>query len=97
MCVLQEAGETELVLQIGESLLKERLPKSFKQDILLSIALAYVDLSRDAMALSPPDFIRGCEVLEMALKLLQVKISTIIMSFIFCFVLFKFQQTLAVL
>ncbi|KAL1542943.1 Protein ACCUMULATION AND REPLICATION OF CHLOROPLASTS 6, chloroplastic [Salvia divinorum] len=71
LCVLQEAGETELVLQIGESLLKERLPKSFKQDILLSVALAYVDLSRDAMALSPPDFIRSCEVLEMALKLLQ--------------------------
>ncbi|KAL6524755.1 Protein ACCUMULATION AND REPLICATION OF CHLOROPLASTS 6, chloroplastic [Orobanche minor] len=71
LCVLQEAGETELVLQIGESLLKERLPKSFKQDIVLSMALAYVDLSRDAMALSPPDFIIGCEVLEMALKLLQ--------------------------
>ncbi|KAL3640946.1 Protein ACCUMULATION AND REPLICATION OF CHLOROPLASTS 6, chloroplastic [Castilleja foliolosa] len=71
LCVLQEAGEMELVLQIAESLLKERLPKSFKQDIVLSIALAYVDLSRDAMALSPPDFIRGCEVLEMALKLLQ--------------------------
>ncbi|KAK6115275.1 hypothetical protein DH2020_007544 [Rehmannia glutinosa] len=71
LCVLQEAGETELVLQIGDSLLKERLPKSFKQDIVLSMALAYVDLSRDAMALSPPDFIRGCEVLEMALKLLQ--------------------------
>lgn len=70
---MQEAGETELVLQIGESLLKERLPKSFKQDIVLSMALAYVDLSRDSMALSPPDFIRGCEVLEMALKLLQVK------------------------
>ncbi|KAK4390753.1 protein ACCUMULATION AND REPLICATION OF CHLOROPLASTS 6, chloroplastic [Sesamum angolense] len=71
LCVLQEAGETELVLQIGGSLLRERLPKSFKQDIVLSMALAYVDLSRDAMALSPPDFIRGCEVLEMALKLLQ--------------------------
>ncbi|KAI3464880.1 hypothetical protein Pfo_021543 [Paulownia fortunei] len=71
LCVLQEAGETELVIQIGESLLKERLPKSFKQDIVLSMALAYVDLSRDAMALSPPDFIRGCEVLEMALKMLQ--------------------------
>ncbi|KAL7117427.1 hypothetical protein ACP275_03G071100 [Erythranthe tilingii] len=71
LCVLQETGETELVLRIGESLLKERLPKSFKQDILLSMALAYVDFSRDAMALSPPDFIKGCEVLEMALKLLQ--------------------------
>uniref|UniRef100_A0A803Q410 ARC6 IMS domain-containing protein n=1 Tax=Cannabis sativa TaxID=3483 RepID=A0A803Q410_CANSA len=71
LCVLQEAGKTELVLQIGESLLRERLPKSFKQDVVLAMALAYVDLSRDAMALSPPNFIRGCEVLERALKLLQ--------------------------
>ncbi|PON51983.1 DnaJ domain containing protein [Parasponia andersonii] len=71
LCVLQEAGKTELVLQIGESLLRERLPKSFKQDVVLAMALAYVDLSRDAMALSPPDFVRGCEVLERALKLLQ--------------------------
>lgn len=74
LCVLQEAGETALVLEIGESLLRERLPKSFKQDIVLAVALAYVDISRDAMALSPPDFIQGCEVLERALKLLQVNI-----------------------
>lgn len=70
--MLQEAGETEVVLKIGENLLKERLPKSFKQDVLLAMALAYVDVSRDAMALSPPDFITGCELLERALKLLQV-------------------------
>ncbi|KAL6207493.1 hypothetical protein ACLB2K_018451 [Fragaria x ananassa] len=71
LCVLQEAGKTELVLRIGESMLRERLPKSFKQDVVLVMALAYVDMSRDAMALSPPDFIQGCEVLERALKLLQ--------------------------
>ncbi|KAJ7957828.1 Accumulation and replication of chloroplasts 6, chloroplastic-like protein [Quillaja saponaria] len=71
LCLLQEAGETGLVLQIGEKLLRERLPKSFKQDVVLAMALAYVDMSRDAMALSPPDFITGCEVLERALKLLQ--------------------------
>ncbi|WCJ35146.1 Protein ACCUMULATION AND REPLICATION OF CHLOROPLASTS 6 chloroplastic [Euphorbia peplus] len=71
LCVLQEAGETEVVLQIGESLLRERLPKSFKQDVVLAMALAYVDISRDAMAFSPPDFVSGCEMLERALKLLQ--------------------------
>ncbi|KAJ6399552.1 hypothetical protein OIU77_020167 [Salix suchowensis] len=71
LCVLQEAGETGVVLQIGESLLRERLPKSFKQDVVLAMVLAYVDMSRDAMALDPPDFIRGREVLERALKLLQ--------------------------
>lgn len=72
LCMLQEAGETEVVLQIGESLLRERLPKAFKQDVVLTVALAYVDVSRDAMAVTPPDFIKGCEVLERALKLLQV-------------------------
>lgn len=74
MCVLQEAGETELVLEVGEGLLRERLPKAFKQDVVLAMALAYVDISRDAMALSPPDFIAACEMLERALKLLQVRI-----------------------
>lgn len=72
LCVLQEAGQSEVVLQIGQSLLRERLPKSFKQDVVLAMALAYVDMSRDAMAMNPPDFIRGCELLERALKLLQV-------------------------
>ncbi|XP_020534837.1 protein ACCUMULATION AND REPLICATION OF CHLOROPLASTS 6, chloroplastic isoform X2 [Jatropha curcas] len=71
LCLLQESGENEVVNKIGEDLLRERLPKSFKQDVVLAMALAYVDMSRDAMALNPPDFIRGCEMLERALKLLQ--------------------------
>ncbi|ESQ44826.1 hypothetical protein EUTSA_v10003151mg [Eutrema salsugineum] len=71
LCVLQEAGETEVVLRVGEALLKERLPKSFKQDVVLVMALAFVDISRDAMALDPPDFITGYEFVEEALKLLQ--------------------------
>lgn len=71
--MLQESGEADLVLRIGEDLLKGRLPKGFKQDVVLVMALAYVDMSRDAMALSPPDFIGGCEALERALKLLQVR------------------------
>lgn len=81
--MLQEAGKTQLVLQIGESLLRERLPKSFKQDVVLVMALAYVDMSRDVMELSPPDFIRGCEVLERALKLLQVMESSQAISCLF--------------
>ncbi|KAM7279065.1 hypothetical protein ACFE04_006199 [Oxalis oulophora] len=71
LCALQEAGEALVVLQIGEALLSERLPKSFKQDVVLAMALAYVDVSRDAMSFNPPDFISGCELLERALKLLQ--------------------------
>ncbi|CAN6480469.1 unnamed protein product [Victoria cruziana] len=71
LCLLQEVGENEVVIQVGQNLLAERLPKPFKQDIVLAMALAYVDLSRDAMALSPPDIIKGCELLERSLKLLQ--------------------------
>ncbi|KAG7604642.1 Protein ACCUMULATION AND REPLICATION OF CHLOROPLASTS 6 [Arabidopsis thaliana] len=71
LCVLQEGGETEIVLRVGEALLKERLPKSFKQDVVLVMALAFLDVSRDAMALDPPDFITGYEFVEEALKLLQ--------------------------
>lgn len=72
LCVLQECGESELVLRIGDDLLKERLAKSFKQDVVLAMALAFVDLSRDAMALIPPDLLSSCELLERALKLLEV-------------------------
>ncbi|KAL8153913.1 hypothetical protein V2J09_011673 [Rumex salicifolius] len=71
LCVLQEAGQSELVLLIGDSLLKERLPKSIKHDIVLTMALAYVDICRDGMSLTPPDYVQGCESLERALKLLQ--------------------------
>ncbi|KAF8685827.1 hypothetical protein HU200_043735 [Digitaria exilis] len=71
LCVLQEAGEAQLVLATGEQLLQDRPPKRFKQDVVLAMALAYVDLSRDAMSANPPDVIRCCEVLERALKLLQ--------------------------
>lgn len=80
--MLQEAGETQVVLQVGQKLLQERLPKSFKQDVVLTMALAYVDLSRDAMALSPPDFIKSCEVLERSLKLLQVLLLIFLCSMI---------------
>ncbi|KAM0897317.1 hypothetical protein ACQ4PT_022672 [Festuca glaucescens] len=71
LCALQEAGEAQAVLAIGEQLLEDRPPKRFKQDVVLAMALAYVDLSRDSMAASPPDVIFCCEVLERALKLLQ--------------------------
>ncbi|KAK3152015.1 hypothetical protein QOZ80_2BG0153240 [Eleusine coracana subsp. coracana] len=71
LCVLQEAGDSQLVLATGEQLLQDRPPKRFKQDVVLAMALAYVDLSRVAMAANPPDVIRCCEVLERALKLLQ--------------------------
>lgn len=70
--MLQESGDSEVVLQVGNRLLCERLSKPFKRDVVLAMALAYVDHSRDAMALNPPDLISSCDALERALKLLKV-------------------------
>lgn len=72
LCLLQESGETDVVLMVGSSLLKEGLQKSFKRDVVLAMVLAFVEMSRDAMLLSSPDFCKSREVLERALKLLQV-------------------------
>lgn len=71
LCLLQEVGEMEVVLQVGQELLRERLGKFFQRDVVLAMALAYVELSREAMAESPPAIVRSCELLERALKLLQ--------------------------
>ncbi|XP_024530626.1 protein ACCUMULATION AND REPLICATION OF CHLOROPLASTS 6, chloroplastic isoform X1 [Selaginella moellendorffii] len=71
LCLLQEAGEAEVVLQVGEALLDENLKKPFKQDVVLVTALAYVELSREAMTENPPAVIRSCDMLNGALRLLQ--------------------------
>ena len=72
LCLLQEVGEMDIVLQVGKSLLQERLTKTYRRDVILSMALAYVELSRESMADSPPAIMQSCEMLERSLKLLQV-------------------------
>lgn len=62
----------EIVLQVGQNLLKERLIRTYHRDIILAMALAYVELSREAMAETPPAIMQSCELLERSLKLLQV-------------------------
>ncbi|KAL4586706.1 hypothetical protein LXL04_011348 [Taraxacum kok-saghyz] len=39
-----------------------------------AMCVSYVEIPRDTMALSPPDYIKGCELLERELKLLQVRL-----------------------
>lgn len=70
----------EVVLQVGQELLRERLGKFFQRDVVLAMALAYVELSREAMAESPPAIVRSCELLERALKLLQVRRSDLLIG-----------------
>ncbi|KAL8089626.1 hypothetical protein AgCh_039197 [Apium graveolens] len=65
-------GRLKLFYKWG-SLVRERLPKYFKRDVVLAIALAYVYFSRIAMALSPLNFVRDCEFVGRALKLLHVR------------------------
>ncbi|CAM6090247.1 unnamed protein product [Calypogeia fissa] len=71
LCLLQEVGEMEVVLEAGQGLLEERLPKAMRRDVVLSMALAYVELSREAMAEAVPAVVRSCDLLETALKLIQ--------------------------
>ncbi|KAH9535774.1 hypothetical protein CY35_17G071200 [Sphagnum magellanicum] len=73
LCLLHEVREVEVVLQAGQALLGQQqdLPKMLHRDVVLAMALSYVELSREAMAESPPAVVKSCSLLESALKLLQ--------------------------
>ena len=71
LALLQEIGEVETVLQTGNAFLRDRDSRYLRGDAALAMALAYCDLSRDAMAEDPPRIAQGCELLETALKMLQ--------------------------
>ncbi|CAI7833918.1 unnamed protein product [Closterium sp. NIES-53] len=72
LCLLQEAGRSADVAEAGLDLLsRPDGDPAFRADVALATALAYSDLSRDAMSVDPPAVAQGCELLEAALKLLQ--------------------------
>ncbi|CAI5970610.1 unnamed protein product [Closterium sp. NIES-64] len=72
LCLLQEAGRSADVAEAGLDLLsRPDGDPAFRADVALATALAYSDLSRDAMSADPPAVAQGCELLEAALKLLQ--------------------------
>eukprot|EP00899_Mesostigma_viride_P020022 jgi/Mesvir1/28020/Mv04629-RA.1 len=71
LCLLQEAGEVQVVLQSGAACLRDPSSRPFRKDVAISMALAYVELGREVMAEEPPLVAKGCEYLETALKLLQ--------------------------
>lgn len=73
LCLLHEVGEVEVVLQAGQALLaqQEDLPKTLNRDVVLAMALSYVELSREAMAEVPPAVVKSCSLLESALKMLR--------------------------
>ena len=76
LCLLNEVREAEVVLQAGQALLaqQEDLPKTLNRDVVLAMALSYVELSREAMAETPSAVVKSCSLLESALKLLRVGI-----------------------
>ncbi|KAG0557218.1 hypothetical protein KC19_11G111200 [Ceratodon purpureus] len=73
LCLLNEVHEAEVVLQAGQALLaqQEDLPKTLNRDVVLAMALSYVELSREAMAELPPAIVKSCSLLESALKVLR--------------------------
>lgn len=74
LCLLHEVREAEVVLQAGQALLaqQEDLPKTLNRDVVLAMALSYVELSREAMAESPSAVVKSCSLLESGLKVLRV-------------------------
>ena len=58
------------MLQVGAQFLVSTRPdsKAPRRDVALAMALAYVELGRESMASTPPAIVRGCELLETALK-----------------------------
>lgn len=73
LCILLEIGEKDIVLQAGQSVLYDESSSSISSDVKLAMALAYVELSQETMAQSPPATVPSCGHLDAALKLLQVR------------------------
>eukprot|EP00793_Prasinoderma_coloniale_P004298 PRCOL_00000058-RA len=71
LSLLQEAGEEEVVLQVGEEAMRGRAGRAIASDVAVCMALARCDLGRVAMGARPPDVVGGCEQLEHAAHLLR--------------------------
>ena len=70
MALLHEIGAKDVVLQTGRVSLQARgIPNHFKRDVLLAIALAYLDIGRDAVG--GKQFATACEMLDDSIKALQ--------------------------
>lgn len=76
LVLLYESGRIDNVIVHGPNLISKadavNCPEEYRRDIRLVTALAYVELSRDAMNKEPPRLIQGFDALDASFGILQV-------------------------
>lgn len=70
LALMQEAGEHEAVIEYAPECLAAAKTRVARRDITLSAALAHCELSHNALTATPPRVGEGCELLDIASKIL---------------------------
>ena len=70
LALMQEAGEHEAVIEYAPECLAAAKSRVARRDITLSAALAHCELSHNALTATPPRVGEGCELLDIASKIL---------------------------
>tara|TARA_B110000977_G_scaffold179808_1_gene238762 strand:- start:10777 stop:13170 length:2394 start_codon:yes stop_codon:yes gene_type:complete len=70
LALMQEAGEHEAVIEYAPECLAAARSRVARRDITLSAALAHCELSHNALTATPPRVGEGCELLDIASKIL---------------------------
>ena len=72
LALLQEAGETQTVLDWGNAWLRDSASDSKTRDVALSMALTYCDTAAMLLEEDPDNALLAVEAMNAALKLLKV-------------------------
>ncbi len=71
LCLLQEAGEYEAVLEFEHVVAQCVSGRRHRRDVALTVALALCEYGHMALVANPPRFAEGCELLDMGSKTLS--------------------------
>ena len=65
LCLLQEAGEYESVLEFGDVVAQCRGGRQHRKDVALTMALAFCEFGHMSLVSNPPRIVEGCDLLEL--------------------------------
>ena len=71
LCLLQEAGEYEAVLEFEHVVAQCAHGRRHRRDVALTVALALCEYGHMALVANPPRIAEGCELIEMGSKTLS--------------------------
>jgi len=71
LCLLQEAGEYEAVLEFEHVVAQCARGRRHRRDVALTVALALCEYGHMALVANPPRIAEGCELIEMGSKTLS--------------------------